>query len=94
MLFKEWHFIKKMSGFILTSIVFESLQYMLAVGISDITDVIHNVLGGLIGLIIYEVVENIVRDHQRAQNMMNVVALLGTVSMISILLVVDIYYFI
>lgn len=90
MLFKKGHFIKKTGILIGTSLFLEGLQYLLAVGISDITDVIHNVLGGIIGLFLYKMVEKLLQDQNRAQNMMNIVALLGTVSMVSILIIFDI----
>ena len=37
---------------ILTSFIFEVLQYILHIGISDITDVMMNTLGGIIGILI------------------------------------------
>jgi glycopeptide antibiotics resistance protein len=36
------------------SLVVEILQYVLAIGITDITDVITNTLGGLAGLLLYD----------------------------------------
>ncbi|HBG5345866.1 TPA: VanZ family protein [Clostridioides difficile] len=38
---------------ILVSLVFESIQYILALGSSDIDDIILNLLGGIIGIAIY-----------------------------------------
>lgn len=45
---KSRHF--KLGGIVITSIVLEVMQYVLGVGASDITDVINNTLGGVIGL--------------------------------------------
>lgn len=94
MLFKKWHFIKKTGSLIVASLFLEGLQYLLAVGISDITDVIHNVIGGLIGILLYKMIEKLLQDQSRAQNIMNRVALLGTVSMVSILIIFDLSSFI
>ena len=34
------------------SLFYEGIQYLLAIGMADVTDVIHNSLGGLIGVLI------------------------------------------
>ena len=50
MLKEEWSFIKKVIPIFITSLAFETLQYIFALGASDITDLIGNTLGGIIGL--------------------------------------------
>ena len=45
---KSWYF--KLGGIVLTSVVLEVMQYVLGVGASDITDVITNTLGGMMGI--------------------------------------------
>lgn len=47
---KSWRF--KLGVIVVTSVMLEVLQYILGVGASDITDVITNTLGGMIGLAI------------------------------------------
>lgn len=48
----EWSFLKKaVPGFCL-SLLFETLQFAFAIGASDITDVIGNTLGGIIGVVL------------------------------------------
>lgn len=39
----------------LVSVALETTQYVLAIGTTDITDVISNTLGALVGLVVYEV---------------------------------------
>lgn len=46
----NWSLIKKVTPCLCLSLVFEILQYIFAIGASDITDVIVNTLGGFIGL--------------------------------------------
>lgn len=41
--------------FFATSLFFEVMQYVLCIGISDITDLITNTLGGMVGLALYHV---------------------------------------
>lgn len=46
-------------GFIcFLSLIFESLQYLLHIGVSDITDIIMNTLGGIIGIILISICSN------------------------------------
>ena len=42
---------------ILISFIFEVLQYILHIGISDITDVMMNTLGGMIGILLISILE-------------------------------------
>ena len=42
------------------SVVVETLQYVLAIGTTDITDVITNTVGGLVGLVLYRLACTIV----------------------------------
>ncbi len=48
------------AGFIL-SVVFETVQYILALGITDIEDVIYNTLGAAIGIGMYAVISSLYR---------------------------------
>ena len=43
------------------SVVVETLQYVFAIGTTDVTDVITNTLGGLVGLVLYRLVNRVVR---------------------------------
>lgn len=38
--------------FLLVSLSFETIQYILSIGVSDITDIITNVIGGVAGMVI------------------------------------------
>lgn len=58
-----------------TSLAFEVLQYVLAVGMSDITDLLANTLGGAIGLGLYVFVRLAARSDTRALRACNTIAL-------------------
>ncbi len=47
---------------ILTSFIFELLQYILHIGISDITDVMMNTLGGIIGILFISILKEKIGD--------------------------------
>ncbi len=84
-LFKRWSTLNKLFLFFLISLICEVLQYILNIGASDITDIINNTLGGLIGLIIYKGIEKAFKKSVKAQKIINIIALTGTILMISFL---------
>ena len=52
---KKYNFLN--SGIIiLTSFIFEVLEFILHIGVSDITDIIMNILGGLVGMFLMDIV--------------------------------------
>jgi len=53
MLHKPWNFIQKIIPIFCVSLLYEVLQYAFAIGGSDITDLIGNTLGGIIGMILF-----------------------------------------
>ncbi|MCI9975372.1 VanZ family protein [Clostridioides difficile] len=80
MLKEEWSFIKKVVPIFLTSLVFETLQYIFAIGASDITDLIGNTLGGIIGIAVFVLLSKIFKD--KAIKIINILALIVTVVVI------------
>lgn len=69
----------------LISLLIESLQYFLRVGSFDITDIITNLSGGMIGLIIFKVIERLFNDGVRSHKFINIVAAIATVLIVSLL---------
>ena len=57
LVYKERYFLFKFSLVVAVSLTFEILQYLFAIGASDITDIITNSLGGLIGLLAYQMLQ-------------------------------------
>ena len=55
----DWSFAKKILPALCLSIIFELVQFIFAIGASDITDVIGNTLGGIVGLICYIIFKKI-----------------------------------
>ena len=90
-LFEKWTIGKKIFLFFLISLICEMFQFILGVGASDITDIITNMLGGIIGLIIYIEIKKISGNSIKAQKFINIIATIGTVLMILLLSVLVIY---
>lgn len=49
----NWSFLRKAMPSLCLSLLFETLQFIFAIGASDITDLIGNTLGGVIGIVIF-----------------------------------------
>lgn len=80
MLKKEWPFMKKVSLIIGMILAFEAIQFIFAIGRSDITDVLGNTLGGLIGIAIYTILYKIFKS--RTVKVVNTLALVVTVCVV------------
>lgn len=72
----NWSFMKKILAIVCVTLGFEVIQYVFAIGISDITDILNNTLGGLIGIGIYVLLVKFLK--KRAITAINVFALLIT----------------
>ena len=55
------------------------------VGAFDITDIINNTLGGIIGFLIFKAIEKVFNNIVKAQKFINITAAIGTVLMILLL---------
>jgi glycopeptide antibiotics resistance protein len=62
--FKKIRFASKLAFIMGFSLTAELTQYIFAIGATDITDVITNTLGGLIGLLLYEVSNKYIRSEK------------------------------
>ena len=85
-LFKRWTFSAKFFFFFLISSVFEVLQFILRVGAFDITDIVNNTLGAIVGLMIFKAIEKLFQNSGKTHKFINIFATIGTVLMISFLL--------
>ncbi|WP_461401390.1 VanZ family protein [Flavitalea sp.] len=84
-LFVRWIFGKTLLFFFLLSLIVEGLQYILRVGAFDVTDIITNTLGGIIGLIIFKAIDKAFNNGVKAQKFINIIAATGTILMILLL---------
>ena len=80
--FKRWLTGKQLFLFFLISLIIEGIQLILALGVFDITDIINNTLGGIIGLMIYKGIEKVFKNSGKAQKFINLLATIGTFLMI------------
>lgn len=83
MLNEEWKLIKKITPIFIVSLAFEALQYIFAIGGSDITDLIGNTLGGIIGICIFLGLSKLLKD--KTIRIINILALIGTIIVVAFL---------
>lgn len=62
-LWEEKSMIKQMAPVVAVSLLYEIIQFLFAVGATDITDVIANSLGGMIGIIIAVIISRLSEKH-------------------------------
>lgn len=63
MLWPRWGFLCKCLPAAGISLAYEVFQYVLGVGATDITDWIHNTLGGIVGVLIYLIAYRVCQRH-------------------------------
>lgn len=90
MLKQDWSITKKISVAFFISLAVEVLQFVLAIGATDITDLIGNTIGGVIGIGVFYLFTRLFKN--KTINILNILASISTVglvSLISILLLVN-----
>lgn len=68
-----------------TSFALEVAQYILAIGRSDITDLLTNTAGGLLGIALYCIVARLLKDRTRADNLLFIFAVITSAAVIGLL---------
>ena len=80
MLNPKWSFIKKLLPIFYLTLAFEIIQFIFAIGRSDITDVLGNTLGGIIGIGIYERFKKMFK--KKTFKIANIIALIATICIV------------
>ncbi|MDO6851915.1 VanZ family protein [Priestia megaterium] len=85
MLKPNWSFLKKIAVISGVSLLFEVLQFIFAIGASDITDLIGNTLGGIIGVGVYIVFCKLFST--KTNKILNILTSLGVIFLVALVLV-------
>ena len=67
----------------LISLIYEVLQFILAVGVTDVTDLIDNTFGGIIGIVFIALLSKIFTS--KTQKIVNRLAMAGTVLVVALI---------
>lgn len=81
-IYKKWIIERKLVLFVVISLILEGFQFILRVGAFDITDIITNTFGGIIGLMIYKGIEKAFKNTLKTEKFINILATIGTILMI------------
>jgi len=91
MIFSKSSTMKKISIIFVVSLICEISQFIMAIGASDITDIINNTIGGIVGLIIMYMLVKLFKDKYKIYKFVNIIAVIGTTS-ITFLLSALVFY--
>jgi len=69
----------------MVSLVFEVLQYILAIGVTDTTDIITNTLGTTIGVFSYLLACKIFKNKEKIDKVLQILAIIATIIVVIIL---------
>ncbi|SFB19535.1 VanZ family protein [Algoriphagus aquimarinus] len=77
-LFRDGAFGFNLLFFFLTSLMLEGLQFVFKFGTFDITDLLTNTTGGIIGYLLFWALQKFIGNHLKAQKYINSIAAIGT----------------
>ena len=89
MLKPNWGFLKKVLPAFGISFLYETLQFILGIGATDITDLISNTVGGIAGIGFVFVLSRLLKN--KAEKVINILAVTGTVCLVSFILLLLLY---
>ena len=69
------------------SLSYEIIQYIFAIGASDITDLIGNTLGGICGIFVYMIIRCLFKNDKKINKILNILASIGTVIVVFALMI-------
>ena len=81
-LFEKWGLGKNILFFLLFSLFVEGFQFAWRIGTFDITDIITNTAGAIVGLMLFKAIEKLFKNSVKAKRFLNIIAAAGTVLMI------------
>ena len=73
---EEWNFFQKALPVFCVSFTYETLQFIFGIGASDITDLIGNTLGGVIGIVLFRLLSKVMKEY--TIKIVNRLAVIGT----------------
>lgn len=80
----DWPFLKKVSAIAGISLLYEIAQFTFAIGATDITDLIDNTLGGVVGIIIFASLFRVFEE--KTYKILNILAAICTVVLLGLIL--------
>lgn len=72
----------------LTSFSFEIMQYMFQIGVSDITDIITNTTGTIIGMLFYIILCKIFKNREKIDKILKILGTIGLVQFLILIIII------
>ena len=82
---------KNIYKIIIISLIFEVSQYVFGIGASDITDIITNTIGGVIGIGIYMAIKKIFKDDNKVKTFITICSMVVMIPVVIILIGIFMY---
>ena len=82
---------KNIYKIIIISLIFEVSQYVFGIGASDITDLITNTIGGVIGIGIYMAIKKIFKDDNKVKTFITICSMVVMIPVVIILIGIFMY---
>lgn len=86
LLMRNTSILKVISSVFGISLTFEILQFIFAIGASDVTDLISNTLGGIIGMVLVDALSVVLKE--KTHKILNRIAIVCTILVVAFLLLV------
>ena len=91
MIAKDSEISKNIYKIIMVSLIFEVSQYIFGIGASDITDIITNTIGGVIGIGIYMIIKKVFKDDNKIKNFITICSMLVMIPVAIIVILLFMY---
>lgn len=89
LLFRKRGFGRQFLFFFLVSLSLEGLQFLFKIGAFDITDLMTNSLGGMIGYLLFLGIQKLIQNPFKTQKLINLLASLGTILIVTLLILLN-----
>lgn len=91
MFFKYSKILRNIGKVICISLLFEVSQYIFAIGATDITDIITNMFGGIIGIGLYLIIKKVIKDNKKIKTFVAICSSLVMVPVAFLVIALFIY---
>jgi glycopeptide antibiotics resistance protein len=87
MLCKKCGVLKKIAAIAGLSLFYEVMQFILAIGATDITDLLSNTSGGICGIFLYYVCSLCLKRNEKVDAIFTILSMIGTILFILLLII-------
>lgn len=89
LLFRKQSFGRQFLFFFMVSLSLEGLQFLFKIGAFDITDLMTNSFGGMIGYLLFLGIQKLIQNPHKTQKLINLLASLGTILIVTLLILLN-----